>query len=1276
MIVIRTDVLTLNLEINNMKLGFELLKQGDASGEGWIERANHENPYGKEELLNASVDANEPLIDNILSIPSPYARMHVTETAFIEGKARKFKDLAPAYKRAISHCLDVFEMLFIRDGVQLADENIRVRKYKYQHPDTTSMLSGNIATYLSALELFRKNYGSNKFVNFYCITKNIADVEYLIAMTSPFTVFFTPEDMDLSCQIKVSNPNRVLFAHSEKDKTETQQWFGIEDRSKSFQRFMYALILKYSGNFKVLFDYLETRVDENIRNEVTNNGGRDYFGLKFSSFTINEHTGVPIHVDADLGRPVEILPLGYDTFVFENFLKTQRALDYSKVEDSTSDYYKTPILERKNIFLNSENPESLAWITIHDLLEDDVFITTNHVDDEKYLSVPDNDKDVDAILPFKKLFFQLFNLYDDFGKLLSTDELQKWISVRYETEIPLGEDALFSDLKRKLYITLSLPIEGGNGVKVSLTKIYDSSHIHPLDIDFGIYPFHQVTKISSSEDGPDNFYRLMLYLTGNRLIDIESDWVLYAKDSKTNLLIDNNIAVNETGKFHVQRHSTITEENYQGIIRDNLYYLSLESRYLTNHDLSNYRDVRFNFVEITVNGIKMLIVPRFDIKNLNVTHSNSIAIDLGTSNTYVAYGDGANCRTFEDDNYNRLVGKLCYQESPKSYDITQGGLHQYTEFIPTEFGEQEYQAKFPVQTIQLYQKLVVNDDELNKSEYAQNGAPFVSMYTMNIPFLYAKKGCRSIGNTDVDSRITNFKWFSTTPGELRERNAFRLYVDQLCFMMRNKFIYKNFDLSSVKLVWTYPLALSDVDVFRTEWECAYRKYFCDDYNNKIFHFTESETPMEMAPFADNQNGIKVGIDIGGGTSDVIIYEPIQDHQGNTVNRPTLATSFSFAGNVMFGKISGRGAVMANRSNVWFRLMRPFVAEEDAGITGQGVKSRIVDIDESNNNVTEFMDYIFTHGMNNPAQAIAVRQGMNQSPLLFISLMHISALLWEIAQVCKLKLNGKFPTNIVLSGNGSKLILMSQKGDKNRKDLIKQLMNGIFSTVYGKNSLNRIEVELLKEPKRATANGALKLASKNVRDSVVADNYYIPFDGKIHHKNNNMLDMDNNSCGGVTFDKPTQNDEVSNAFGGIFNFDEPKDKQQPVDNKEKTFEEEDSSLLTEAISTKWKRIAKQVGDFLDFYFKLAGAPLGGNISPNGVLTIREYILGSRNSYETEQMLELIERAKKTIENNILVMSNGHVGNMTINESVFLSVMAQFIAEVIKFFGEQPDTNKDK
>ena len=393
-----------------MKLGFELLKQGDGAYSGWQLRANHENPYGKQELENAKADTqNESAIDKILSIPSPYARFHVTETALAEGKARAFSDMPPVYRRAVSHCLDVFEMFFALDGVKLTDLDIHVEKFKYMDLNDIKTENANMRQYINALDLYRNNYGKEKFNNFYTISKVKDGIKYLIASTSPFTIFSTPDDIDKECEIPLNNPDRILFANKEKGGDNSQLWTGIEGRTLEFQKFIYALVKKHNKDFVLLWDYLEKKVNESIKNEV--NATLDFFDKNYSKWIIEGTAGVPIDVDANISD-VEILPLGYDTFVFENFIDTARAHDYSLVESSDSELYNTPIEERVNNFSGSDNPAKLSWITIHDLLEDDVFVTKNHMDESKYLSsTDDGDEEIDAILPFKKKFFELFNLF-------------------------------------------------------------------------------------------------------------------------------------------------------------------------------------------------------------------------------------------------------------------------------------------------------------------------------------------------------------------------------------------------------------------------------------------------------------------------------------------------------------------------------------------------------------------------------------------------------------------------------------------------------------------------------------------------------------------------------------------------------------------------------------------------------------------------------------------------------------------------------------------------
>ena len=434
-------------------------------------------------------------------------------------------------------------------------------------------------------------------------------------------------------------------------------------------------------------------------------------------------------------------------------------------------------------------------------------------------------------------------------------------------------------------------------------------------------------------------------------------------------------------------------------------------------------------------------------------------------------------------------------------------------------------------------------------------------------------------------------------------------------------------------------------------------------------FTESETPIEKSKFAHDQYGMKIGIDIGGGTSDVLIYETA-NQRGDTTNVPLLATSFSFAGNVMFGKINGDSAVMLNSENVWFNVLKKQVSETGT-ISGNGVTANIVDIDPNKHNITDFMDFIFTHILNN--REAEIRLAMSNPALKFISLMHISALIWEVAKVCKVKLKDMYPDLIALSGNGSKLILMSEKNCDEKDRIIKKLFEGIFQTIY-KKDFPDIKIDIYKEPKKATAEGALSLlALRKGKDRVnVAKVNYSLYRERLYllsEDDENELSNVGGSCGGISIvnNVPNPDSSSEDLFGGMF---DSAPRPEPATKKTEPDSEENYGACpeTNCISRDWKEIAAEVGLFLDFYFRLAGAPLGGKISTSGISTIKTNIFGSDSRYDTEKMQTLIERAKKTIEIRAQVMSNGLSPDFRIKDSIFLAVMAQIIAEVIKFFGK--------
>jgi hypothetical protein len=336
------------------------------------------------------------------------------------------------------------------------------------------------------------------------------------------------------------------------------------------------------------------------------------------------------------------------------------------------------------------------------------------------------------------------------------------------------------------------------------------------------------------------------------------------------------------------------------------------------------------------------------------------------------------------------------------------------------------------------------------------------------------------------------------------------------------------------------------------------------------------------------------------------------------------------------------------------------------IQGDGVDARIVDIDANKHNITDFMDYIFSHVMTK--EEVVVRQAIDQQPALkYISMLHIASLLWEVAKICKAKLEGQLPKYVVFSGNGSKLILMSL-GAHIRETVIKELVQIIFAFVYGEKNHRELDitVELLPEPKRATAEGALNIISKRIGESKVQGINYMQYLDKLHCVSEDIFSAVN---GGFDFAQnpiPATTNEADSLFGSMF--DTPA-VSIPSQNTSSQSGINDACPDTNTLLNDWEHIADYVGDFFDHFCKIAATPIGGKINKEGTESIRRSIFGSPDNYRTEKMKEYISYAKITIENRIRTMSSGDNVDLTIRESVFLAVMAQILAEIIKYFGKQ-------
>jgi len=729
--------------------------------------------------------------------------------------------------------------------------------------------------------------------------------------------------------------------------------------------------------------------------------------------------------------------------------------------------------------------------------------------------------------------------------------------------------------------------------------------------------------------------------------------MVYAKDD--NGLLRAKPLANETGCYNIQRKNNTLQTYYESI-PDNLYYLSLESKYMYKGSISSSKDVRFNFVEVIVDKKSFLMVPRLNVCQLTNPAASVLAVDLGTTNTYVACGQnsGVNnvdgCKQFADNN-GILVGKFCVDKgNPLShYDWMQGGLHQFSEFIPSEFGDGENKGNFPVHSLMMFQPNVVDKDRLNNTDYSNSESePLVSLFSMDIPFLYDHKGYRVINDTPIDRIASNFKWFTSKNGEQFRKNAYILFVDQLCFMLRNRCVKNMEKLENVKLIWTYPLSMvgSGEQSISSIWNNAYQKYF---NGSQLIRLTESETPVATIS-ASSTSGYKMGIDIGGGTTDVILYRKQQNQ-----NMPILASSFAFAGNTLFGCIRDNSDIK-NGENLWFQTLQPVITPQSLG-SESSLKTKTIDLKADAYNITEVMDHVFSHDMKTN-QAKIMDTLRNSSNIKFVNLLHSTAILWEVALISKAKLQDKddYPKHIVFSGNGSKLMFLSLpdrkvgNDDIDRQSAIKLVVTEVFKYVYDNENI-KIDSEILSNPKRATAQGAIIMVNNGIDGTQVTGKSFVHYLDKLYQTDGSIANSD--------MDKGKTN-SAGNLLGTVIrktNTDNPNERIDPS-------YANTGKIVIGQILNDWELWADKVGDFLDFFFQIATGELGGNMYNS--VKIKEQVLGynPEQGYRTSKMKSLIKEAQNAIMDRASTSEDSSsVSSMPVNESVFLSIIAQILGEML-------------
>ena len=390
----------------------------------------------------------------------------------------------------------------------------------------------------------------------------------------------------------------------------------------------------------------------------------------------------------------------------------------------------------------------------------------------------------------------------------------------------------------------------------------------------------------------------------------------------------------------------------------------------------------------------------------------------------------------------RLLATL-YNGEQILYDVI---LKQ--EFLPKNIGD-DY--GFP-------QRTVISEAERLDAE---NVDAILALADANVPFIYEKE---SIG---YGNRIVpNLKWST----DVARAKRVRAYLTELAQLMRTKVLLENGDITKTRLVWFYPLAMKvgNVNKMAEAWRKTFKEVFgIEPTDQNLIQMPESVAPYyfykSSSKFRGSASNV-ASIDIGGGSSDVVVFE-------SGAKQPVILTSFRFAANVLFG--DGFSEVPHGDSNpMLVKYVDYFKRLFDADDERYGELNGILDDITSKRKSEDINAFLFSVQNNKVVggnDVFSYNQRLNEDPqrkLIFI--YFYVTLVYYVARMMKQRQLAK-PRSLMFSGTGSKVLDIV--GTNRDLDLLTQ---AVFERVYGeKYDVDGFSVVMERnEPKQITCRGAL------------------------------------------------------------------------------------------------------------------------------------------------------------------------------------------------------------
>ncbi|WP_118973907.1 cell division protein FtsA [Taibaiella koreensis] len=973
----------------------------------------------------AGANARKP----ITSIPSPFALIDLVKTAFKQVVASGAPEGISIYHKLVSDTLDVGQVFFnsphLKQQIRVHSWNPGLR-WAGAEPlmDEQGELwrlihqgSGGNRLYGETLKMFLSQdaaeYNFDKLRQFHLLDYSAGQDHFnIIGGTSPATLFFPSANKLDYVDMKING--RRLF-HS---------ICPLYERSEDYVLFLYALREAMPGfrtAFRVMDNYLDLclkKLSPDVRSKAIALSS-DSYEQQYDSIVLSAAGNYPeingfelrcVRVD-DRGIAEKsdfviaashpksgLLPLVLPAYAFNTRMNY---IDNPWPTELKAPYADNQPIDKRTL---PGQQRQYPYLTVSDLLEPYLVQLPFEPDEDRFFCghLPKGFND-GYLLPLTPVFFEYF----------SPADLQQ--------TLPDGKQMF--QLERLAHgaikATLRVPVTNGRYIEMIRTYTADAGQGEPdirqnqgfireLQFSMAIYPFVQQT---------DDVSYTIMFLARGATDKASRPYSLKYYRSKEVL---------EEVRPKVQRQKS----NVKDDLIDTFYDMLSSG---------------FDFITVASGKVRGCLAPLLEAPRSS-GRKFSFAIDFGTTNTHIEYNvDGGPLQPFDITREDPQLGTL-HRWNDATYGHLSGprfgvGATLMLEKVPKEMMPDYIggtaRHRFPLRTA-VTEPLQV---DMNRETY-----PLVdfSVYWQQ--------------DNTINRAIrteTNLKWGSLSE-PLTERRVAG-YLANLVLLLRNKVLINGGDLAQTKIVWFYPTSMSKArrSSLESTWDKLIAQYL--GAGIEVTGIPESVAPFYFFSKRGTRGGSVpvINIDIGGGTTDVVIYKN---------DEITAYTSFKYAGNALFG--DGYGAPPDRNGFVQFFEKQHRQHLEQTPLNKYlPAKGQVQRSDDFITTLFGLQD----HPDRKETYFSLTEQLRATSELKIVPLLFISSIFYHVARYQKTMGDKAPPRYITFSGTASKMIHILDVGKK--LPGITNLANHIFNEVFDTRE-SQIELVMEAGPKEVTAKGGL------------------------------------------------------------------------------------------------------------------------------------------------------------------------------------------------------------